>query len=383
MHLHRVDCLKIVPSHLAALLSGSRPERLMPRQRLVCGGEALSGELAERLRSLAPEGCHVINHYGPTETTVGVLTYQTGKEPASDKRATVPLGRPLANTRVYVLDGRGHPVPVGVAGELCIGGANVTRGYLGRPGPTAEAFVPDPFSPRAGARMYRTGDRARYLPDGNIEFLGRRDQQVKVRGFRVEPGEAEAALAEHPSVRQCVVLAHRDKAGDASLAAYVVLKGEQAETLGALRDFLRERLPFYMIPSFFIPLEVLPLTPNGKVDRRALPAPDQTHLPALGRFVAPRTPEEATLCTLWADLLRVERVGVEDNFFELGGHSLLTTQLVSRVRSAFGVELPLRAVFENPTVAGLAEHLETLRWAAQGARPPDGADDESLETGEI
>jgi acyl carrier protein len=274
-------------------------------------------------------------------------------------------------------------VPVGVAGELFIGGANVTRGYLGRPDSTAEAFMPDPFSTRAGARMYRTGDRARYLPDGNIEFLGRRDQQVKIRGFRVELGEVEAALAEHPSMRQCIVLAHRDDAGDGRLAAYVVVKDEQAETVSALHDFLRERLPEYMIPSFFIQLAALPLTPNGKVDRRALPAPDQTHLRVRGRFIAPRTPEEETLCALWADLLRVERVGIEDNFFELGGHSLLTTQLVSRIRSAFGVEVSLRAVFERPTVAGLAEHLEMLFWATQGTRPPDADDDAALEIGEI
>nr|MDQ3802664.1 amino acid adenylation domain-containing protein [Acidobacteriota bacterium] len=383
MHGHRIDCLKIVPSHLAALLACSSPERLMPRQRLICGGEALSGELAERLRSLAPEECRVINHYGPTETTVGVLTYHAGESQAADERPTWPLGRPLANARVYLLDASGQPVPIGVAGELYIGGANVARGYLNRPGATAEKFVPDPFSPDAGARMYRTGDGARYLPDGNVEFLGRRDQQVKIRGFRVEPGEVEAALAEHPSVRQCVVLAHRDAAGECRLVAYVVPEGEPEEAAGALRDFLRERLPDYMIPSFFVPLATLPLTPNGKVDRHALPEPEQPRLRAGSQFVAPRTPEEETLCALWADLLRVERVGVEDNFFELGGHSLLTTQLVSRVRSAFGVELPLRAVFEHPTVAGLAEHLEMLRWAAQSARPPDDAAAESYETGEL
>lgn len=383
MDHHQVDCLKIVPSHLAAMLSCSHPERLMPRRRLLCGGEALSGELAERLRSLVPEGCQVINHYGPTETTVGVLTYYTGENLSSDERPMVPLGRPLPNTRVYVLDSRGQPVPAGIAGELFIGGANVTRGYLGRPYSTAEAFRPDPFSSRPGARMYRTGDRARYLPDDNIEFLGRRDQQVKIRGFRVEPGEIEAALGEHPSVRQSIVIAHRDKVGDDRLAAYVVIKDEQGEIVRALHEFLREKLPDYMIPSFFIQLPALPLTPNGKVDRRALPAPDHTHLRARGQFIAPRTPEEETLCALWVDLLHVERVGVEDNFFELGGHSLLTTQLVSRIRSAFGVELPLRAVFEKPTVAGLAEHLEMLLWATQGIRPPDGADDRALETGEI
>lgn len=383
MDRHQVDCLKIVPSHLAALVSCSGPERLMPRRFLICGGEALSGELAERLRSLVPKGCDVVNHYGPTETTVGVLTYHTGKNPSLDERPMAPLGRPLANTRVYVLDSRGQPVPVGVAGELFIGGANVTRGYLGHPDSTAEAFVPDAFSSRPGARLYRTGDRARYLPDDNIEFLGRRDQQVKIRGFRVELGEIEAALGEHPSVRQHIVIAHRDKVGDCRLAAYVVVKDEQEEIVSALHDFLRERLPDYMIPSFFIQLAALPLTPNGKVDRRALPAPDQTHLRACGRFIAPRTPEEETLCALWADLLRVERVGVEDNFFELGGHSLLTTQLVSRIRSAFGVELPLRAVFEKPTVAGLAEHLEMLLWATQGSRQAEGVDDGMLETGEI
>jgi acyl carrier protein len=246
---------------------------------------------------------------------------------------------------------------VGPAGELFLGGAGVARGYHGRPDLTAERFLPDPTASQAGARLYRTGDVARWLSDGRLVYLGRADHQVKVRGYRIEPGEIEAVLCRHPAVRQAVVVTHEDAPGEARLAAYFVAAEGQAVSTGNLRAALREELPDYMIPSFFVPLDALPLTPNGKVDRKALPAPDGGR-PDSGRlFVAPEGPVQERLAALWAAVLRVERVGAQDNFFELGGHSLMATQVLSRVHEAFGVELPLRAMFDNPTVAGLAEVL--------------------------
>jgi acyl carrier protein len=245
-------------------------------------------------------------------------------------------------------------VPVGVPGELYLGGRGVTRGYLGRPGLTAERYVPDPFSAEPGARMYRTGDRVRWKADGTLEYLGRLDHQVKVRGFRVETGEIEAALRRSPGVTDCVVVAREHAPGDWRLVAYVV-GGVEAD---ALRAHLRRSLPEYMVPFAFVPLDRLPLTPNGKLDRKALPAPE--YAADADRYVAPRTPTEEALAGIWAEVLRLERVGVEEGFFELGGHSLLATRVVSRVREVFGVELPLRALFETPTVAGLAPQVETL-----------------------
>ncbi|HYR11357.1 MAG TPA: condensation domain-containing protein, partial [Longimicrobium sp.] len=275
----------------------------------------------------------------------------------------VPIGRPVANTRLYALDARGEPVPVGVAGELYVGGAQVTRGYLGRPGLTAERFVPDPFSTEGGARLYRTGDRARWQADGAIEYLGRLDFQVKVRGFRIELGEIEAVLRQHESVADCVVMA-RAGTGETRLVAYVVGGVEAAE----LRAHLRESLPEYMLPSAFVFLDALPLTPNGKLDRKALPAPE--YAANADRYVGPRTPVEEVLAGIWAEVLRLERVGVEESFFELGGHSLLATRVVSRVRDVFAIELPLRALFEGPTVAELAVRVEEMRRAELPVLPP-------------
>ena len=272
--------------------------------------------------------------------------------------ADLPIGRPLPNTRIYVLDRQLHPVPVGVPGELYIGGDGLARGYLGRPGLTAERFVPDPFSAEPGARLYWTGDRARYLSDGNLEFLGRVDHQVKIRGFRLELGEVEAALADHPAVRECVVLAREDAPGHRRLVAYVVPVQPSVPSGRELRSFLQGRLPDHMVPSAFVLLDALPLTLNGKLDRRMLPAPDQTRPDLDEAFIGPRTPVEETIAGIWGEVLKVERVGVHDNFFELGGHSLLATQVIARVRAAFEVELALRALFEAPTVAGLADRIE-------------------------
>jgi amino acid adenylation domain-containing protein len=351
----RIDCLKIAPSHLAALQQTSEPSALMPRERLIIGGEASHRAWGEGLRKLAP--CAVFNHYGPTETTVGVTTYPVDESVEELPSVTLPIGKPLPNVRAYVLDRHMQPVPRGVAGEMYIGGKCVARGYLGRPGLTAAAFVPDPFSAEPGARLYRTGDAARHLAGGQIEFLGRRDQQVKVRGFRIELGEIETALREHKGVVEAVVAARVGAHGDTRLTAYVVAAQRRALTGGELRAFLKERLPEYMLPSAYVFLDRLPLTPHGKVDRRALPQPDGEAREPDEPFVAPRNAVEEVLCEIFAEVLGVERVGVHDNFFELGGHSLLATQLASRVRKVFQPDLPLRKVFEAPTVGALAEIL--------------------------
>ncbi|HEX2187467.1 MAG TPA: amino acid adenylation domain-containing protein [Longimicrobiaceae bacterium] len=346
----RVTTLHFVPPMLAAFLDAGDPARCGSVRRVVCSGEALPFELQERFFARLP-GAELHNLYGPTEAAVDVTYW------ACAPGRPVPIGAPVANTRVYVLDRRLEPVPPGVPGELHVGGAQVGRGYLGRPEATAEKFVPDPLSGEPGARMYRTGDRARWRSDGQVEFLGRLDQQVKVRGFRIEPGEVEAALESHPAVRAAVVLAREDVPGDRRLVAYFTAEGEAPDTAG-LRAHLAARLPEYMVPSAWVALEAFPLTPNGKLDRRALPAPEA----GSGReYVAPRTDTERALAEAWAETLRVERVGVHDHFFEMGGHSLSATRLVSRVREALGVEIPLRAVFETPTLAGLAARVEAER----------------------
>jgi amino acid adenylation domain-containing protein len=362
-----VDVLKITPSHLGALLSAGSPGDVLPRRRLLLGGEASRTEWVESVRRIAPE-LRILNHYGPTETTVGVLTYRVEEVPRTVS-GSLPLGRPLDNSRVYVLDPLGRELPVGVAGELCIGGAGVGRGYLGRPGMTAEKFVPDPFAPAPGARMYRTGDRARRLADGAIEFLGRVDDQVKIRGFRIEPGEVGAVLSRHPGLREAAVVA-RTVEGEARLAAYVVAAGAEAPSAAELRAWLRRDLPDAMVPSAFVVLDALPLTANGKVDRRALPEPEWAPDVAGADAAALRTPAEEMLAGVWAELLGAERVGPNDNFFELGGHSLLATRMLSGIRRVFGVEVPVRAVFEAPTVAGLAEKILQARAEGAPAAPP-------------
>ena len=332
---------------------------------LVAGGDVLSPPHVRRLLDAVP-GLTVVNGFGPTETTTFACCYPMRAE-AARIAATVPIGAPIANTRVYVLDARLEPAPVGVPGELFIGGDGVARGYLHRPDATADRFVPDPFSPEPGGRLYRTGDLARWLPSGVVEFLGRRDFQVKVRGFRIEPGEIEAALVAHAEVRDAVVIARTDE-GDRQLVAYVAADPAAAPA-DALRVFLRARLPDYMIPSAIVHLDALPLTANGKVDRRALPAPDRP-ASAAAAFVAPATPDEVAIARIWGEVLHADRVGLHDNFFELGGHSLVATQVVARLRDAFGVEVPLRALFVEPTVAALARELErarTLGASAAGA----------------
>ncbi|RKH18541.1 amino acid adenylation domain-containing protein, partial [Corallococcus sp. CA041A] len=346
-----------VPSMLQVFLEEPGLERCTALRRVVCSGEALPLELKDRC--LERLGVPLHNLYGPTEAAVEVTAWTCERH---DGRRSVPIGRPVANTRIHVLDASSQPVPVGIAGELHIGGAQVGRGYLGRPALTAERFIPDPFGP-PGARLYRTGDRARVLADGTIEYLGRLDFQVKLRGFRIEPGEVESALRQCEGVREAVVVVREDAPGDKRLVAYVVGQGVTVE---ALREALKAKLPEYMVPTAFVALNALPLSPNGKVDRKALPVPD-----ARPAALAPSKPQRMTpfqqrIADLFRDVLRVPKVGVHDDFFALGGHSLLATRLLSRVRSTFQVELPLRGLFDGATVAEVTEQVEAQLLSRTG-----------------
>jgi acyl-coenzyme A synthetase/AMP-(fatty) acid ligase/acyl carrier protein len=292
--------------------------------------------------------CPIINHYGPTENTVVSTCAQatSGNVP--------PIGKPIANARVYVLDEEFQPVPVGMAGELYVGGASLARGYVNRPDLTAERFVPDPFSNLAGERLYQTGDVVRFLPDGNLEFLGRKDHQVKLRGFRIELGEIENALAGHPQVRHAAVMVRDEGAAEKRLVAYVVPQDPAAPPdTNELRTYLQGKLPAYMVPSSWVELQELPLTANGKLNREALLAPRRRaegHRP-------PRTPREEKLCGILAEVLSMEKISLDDDFFALGGHSLMATRVISQVRAALGVELSLRTIFAAPTVGEMSRHL--------------------------
>jgi amino acid adenylation domain-containing protein len=362
MRAQPIDVLKITPSHLNALLAGVEAASVLPGRWLVTGGETLSWDIAARVRELGE--CRLLNHYGPTETTVGSCTFPVEDGPGPYAPSTVPIGTPIANTSCYVLDDRGRPVPEGVVGELFIGGAGVARGYVGQPEATGERFRPDPFAATTGARMYATGDLARRLPDGTIEFLGRSDDQLKIRGFRVEPAEVEAALRRVEAVQDVVVVARAEGQGERRLVAYVVAGG--IVTLEELRRRTAEWVPEFMVPSAFVQLESFPRTPSGKVDRIALPAPEDVD--AGGReYVPPRTPTEEAVAAIWADVLRLDRVGVEDDFFAIGGHSLLATQIVAQVRSDFSINLPLHALFSSPTVAALSQQIVEMIGAGADA----------------
>ena len=350
-----------------ALLMVLPAEELLALQTLLSAGEACTREIVARW---AP-GRRFFNAYGPTEATVGPTWYLV--EDLPDGATSIPIGRPIANTQAYVVDAQLRPVPIGVPGELMIGGVGVARGYLNRPGLTAQKFIPDPFGETAGGRLYRTGDLARFLPDGNIDFLGRLDHQVKVRGFRIELGEVEAVLREHESVGRAVVVAREDRPGDRRLVAYVVAEGEgprpspaqpgrplpggEGEDPQILRQFLRDRLPEYMIPSAFVWLEELPLTPNRKVDRQALPVPEGIRPSGEKAFVPPRDALELQLTQMWEEILNIQPIGVKDNFFELGGHSLLAVRLVAQIRQRFGATFPLTSLFQEPTVEQVASVL--------------------------
>ncbi len=376
---HPVDVLKITPSHLDALVR-SEGAAVLPGRHLVCGGEALSWDLVERVGALA--ACRISNHYGPTETTVGACTFDVGAEGAATlgaaAPATVPIGRPLPGARAYVLDAALRPLPVGAVGELWIGGAGVAQGYLGLPEETAARFVADTVAEGGadGGRMYRTGDLARFLPSGALEFLGRADQQVKIRGHRVELAEVEAALGQHPAVRQLVVAARPDPSGSLRLVAYVAASGA-APSDDEWRAFAADRLPDHMVPSLFVGIDVVPLTPSGKVDRRALPEPDESNVSTGVPFVAPRTDLERQLAEIWAEVLGRTQVGVDDDFFRLGGHSLLATQVVARVRHVLGRPLALHSLFLAPTVAQLAVVVDGL--SGEGATEADADADAGLD----
>jgi surfactin family lipopeptide synthetase A len=331
------------PSFLARLLQFSN--KLSSLETLVVGGEQLTADVRQMLES----GLQFVNAYGPTEFTVCATAARYSQHTTKSH-----IGRPIANTQVYILDQHLNPVPVGVPGELHIGGVQLARGYLNRPELTAEKFIPHPFSEEAGARLYKTGDLARYLPDGNIEFLGRLDHQVKIRGFRIELGEIEAVLVQHPSVKEAVVMAKEDTQNDQQLVAYIV-PNKLEPTLSDIRGFLEDALPEYMIPSRFVFLSELPLTPNGKVDRGALRATDTSRPASDADYIAPSNKVEERLTGIWSEILGVSKIGLRDNFFELGGHSLKATQVISRIRDAFQVEVPPQAMFESPTVEHLAE----------------------------
>ncbi len=359
---HHVNVMQATPVTWRLLLAaGWQPRGSF---KAMCGGEALDPDLANRLLAL---GLELWNVYGPTETTIwSTIQRLTSAE------MPIPIGRPISNTQCHVLDARGDLVPAGVVGELFIGGTGVARGYFNRPDLNAERFVRDPFSEIPGARMYRTGDQVRWRNDGALEFVGRADQQIKLRGFRIELGEIEAALGRHPQVCECAAIVGSDTTGEKRLVAYYVPAGENAPTSRELAESLSENLPEYMVPAVFVRLEAMPRTPNGKIDRRALPEPTSERDDEQSTTIAPRNGLESSLAGLFADVLGLSRVGIHENFFRLGGHSLLATQLVSRIRNALAVELPLRALFEAPSVAELAVRVTALQGAGAGLRalPP-------------
>ncbi len=362
-----IDALECTPSVLAELVqhlngTGESLERLA---YLIAGADAWQVSDFVAARTTCGPGVRIFNTYGVTEAAID-STFFEGDVESIGSGPQVPIGRPIANTEVYVLDDHRNPVPIGVPGELYIGGAGVARGYLNRPELTAERFVPHPFSDRPGARLYHSGDLVRYRPDGNLEFLERMDEQVKIRGFRIELGEVEATLAEHPAVRRGVVVAREDKPGDKRLVAYyVVSERGQEPTTSELRAFMKAKVPEYMVPSAFVGLEAFPLTPNGKVDRRSLPAPGLSDIRAENVYAEPRTPAEEQLVEIWEEVLGLERVGIHDDFFELGGHSLLAVRVVTRLNRHFGVELPLRVLFEDPTIEGLALAVTQMQAEAE------------------
>jgi amino acid adenylation domain-containing protein len=370
---HNVTVLQLVPTMLTMMLGERRLEECRSLRLMFCGGEALPIAQVKRFYQLL--NARVVNLYGPTETAVQMAYFECDRAEFERRSGGgVPIGRPVSNMKVYVLDERLNPTPCGVAGELHIGGVGLARGYLNRPDLTAERFIPHPFSRAEGQRLYKTGDVARILPDGTVEFLGRRDEQVKLRGYRIELGEIESVLNAHPQVRESVAIVREDTPGDQRLIAYVVphvfeqepsFETTETETNGsnlpphalttsALQNYLRARLPEYMIPSTFVRLEKLPTLPNGKIDRKALPAPDTARRDRAHTYVAPRNQTEERLAAFWSEILGVERIGINDNFFDLGGHSLLATEAISRIRETFQTELSLRSFFAAPTIAALS-----------------------------
>jgi amino acid adenylation domain-containing protein len=368
-----VTSIQLVPSMLRMLLDEPGWRECTRLQRVFCGAEVLPVELAERL--LATLDVELVNIYGPTETCIDATYWRCRRG-----HPTMPIGKPLANMQAYILDEHRQLVPIGVPGELYLGGEGLARGYLNRPELTEEKFVASPFRRESGSRLYRTGDRARFHSDGNIEFLGRVDHQVKLRGFRVELGEIENVLQQHPAVRESVVVVREDSPGDKRLAAYLVPTPNQAPEAEELRRFLKEKLPNYMTPSTYVLLNDLPRTSSGKVDRKRLPAPDPARPGAESDFVAPRNVVEQRLLKLWQDVLGLQRISVTDNFFDLGGHSLLAVRLFVKIERIMARSLPLASIFEAPTIEQLAVRIESAAPAAtsgcvvtlqsEGAKPP-------------
>ncbi|QIR37149.1 amino acid adenylation domain-containing protein [Tolypothrix sp. PCC 7910] len=347
----QVTTLHFVPSMLQAFVEEQSVKNCSSLKRVICSGEALPLELQERF--FARLDCQLHNLYGPTEAAIDVTYWQC--KPNSNLR-TVPIGRPIANTQIYILDSHLQPVPVGVAGELHIGGLGLARGYLNRSELTTEKFIPNPFEPAGESKLYKTGDLTRYLPDGTIEYLGRIDNQVKIRGFRIELGEIEELLDQHEDVQVSCVIAREDNPGDKRLVAYVVGNQQHLPTVSKLREFLSSQLPQYMVPSTFVLLESLPLTPNGKINRRALPAPSISS--DFNKFVAPRNQLELQLAQIWSQILKIDQIGVKDNFFDLGGHSLLAPYLSARIKQQIGKEISIATLFQNPTIEQQATILQ-------------------------
>lgn len=376
--LARITHINTVPSVMNALINGTGqiPDSV---QSVNLAGEPLKQSLVETIFA-SSRAQAITNLYGPTETT----TYSTWVTIAKSQPFPAHIGRPIANTQIYILDSQLQPVPQGVPGEIYIGGAGVARGYLNRPELTAERFIPDPFNINAqdNARLYRTGDLGRWVANGNIEYLGRNDFQVKIRGFRIELGEIEARLAACQGVREAVVIAREDKPNDKRLVAYLLTQDNIELPAAELRNRLAAVLADYMIPSAFVCLQAFPLTPNGKINRKGLPQPDMSGMP-VKRYAAPCTATEKILAEIWADILGVEKVGIEDNFFELGGHSLLATQLVSRLSNTFKIELPLKMLFEASTVEELAEKVDLALWAGNNAGKALSEDETNYEEIEL
>jgi amino acid adenylation domain-containing protein len=376
-----VTVLNQTPSAFRQLIEADAASNSPLRLRLViCGGETLEPRMLalwfERHGDASPR---LVNMYGITETTVHVTHHPLSR--ADLARRSSVIGRPIPDLQVYILDPRLQLCPIGVPGEICVAGPGLARGYLRRPERTEEKFIPNPFAAATGERLYRSGDLGRFRADGEIEYLGRIDQQVKIRGHRVELGEIEGVLAQHPAVSECAVVARQETPGDLRLIAYLVPRGVTAPPDPELRDFLKRSLPAHMLPSRFIPIERLPLTPSGKVDRQALPSPaGRSHEREEG-FVPPRDPTERAVAEIWGQILGLDDVGAKDDFFELGGHSLLAAQVVSRIRDSFGVELPIRALFDSSSVAEFAEVVSKAPEAAPSTLSIPRVDRESHRAG--
>jgi acyl-coenzyme A synthetase/AMP-(fatty) acid ligase/acyl carrier protein len=352
---HGVRRMTVVPSLLSALLDDGRLGRAAGEAVWITSGEALPGSVANRFLTEFP-GTRLLNFYGSSEASADSVWAEV--MPGDGADGAVPIGRPIGNTRVFVLDSALRPVPPGVAGELYVAGAGLARGYLRRQGLTAQRFVACPFA--VGERMFRTGDVVRWSDEGRLEYVGRADDQVKVRGFRVELGEVESALLDHPGVGQAVVIARTEESGGKQLVGYVVsATGDDTLDPAVVRKSLAKSLPEFMVPAVVVVLDALPLNPNGKLDRKALPEPEFLG----GVYRAPRTPQEEVLCGLFAEVLGVDTVGIDDSFFDLGGHSLLATKLTARIGGKLGVELSVRDVFQTPTVANLSGRVATARPA--------------------